>query len=66
MLQRLITDDSGEDLVEYALLGAIVGIASVVTWKLLATTVGDVYGAADADVQDVSACTPNPGGGGCS
>ena len=65
MLQRLIADDSGEDIVESALLGAIVGIASIVTWKLLATAVGNVYGAADADVQNVSACTPNPGGGGC-
>ena len=65
LLRRAITDDSGQDVIEYALLGAIVGIASVVTWKALATAVGDVYGAANADVQNVSACTPNPGGSGC-
>ena len=65
MLHRLITEDSGQDIVEYALLGAIIGIASIVTWQLLATTVHDVYIAADADVQGVSACTPDPGGGGC-
>jgi Flp pilus assembly pilin Flp len=61
-----LLDDSGQDVIEYALLGAIVGIASIATWKLFATTVGNVYSAADTDVQNVSACTPNPGGGGCS
>ena len=65
LLRQGITDDSGQDVVEYALLGAIVGIASVLTWQLVATTVHDVYIAADADVQGVSACTPDPGGGGC-
>jgi Flp pilus assembly pilin Flp len=64
-LHLLITNDSGQDVVEYALLGAIVGIASILTWQLLATAVGNTYSAADADVQSLSACTPNPGGGGC-
>ena len=66
MLQQLMTEDSGQDSVEYALLGAIVGVAAILTWRLLAATVGDVYSAADTDVQNVSACTPDPGGGGCS
>ena len=65
LLRRAIADDSGQDVVEYALLAALVGIASVLTLALLATTVGDVYTAADSDVQGVSACTPDPGGGGC-
>lgn len=60
-----LLDDSGQDVVEYALLSAIVGVASVLTWKLLVTTMGVVYSEADADVQRLSACTPNPGGGGC-
>ena len=58
-------DESGQDVIEYALLGAIIGIASVLTWQLVATTVHDVYTAADSEVQGASACTPNPGGGGC-
>ena len=65
LLRQGITDDSGQDVVEYALLGAIIGIASVLTWQLVATTVHDVYVAADSEVQGVSACTPDPGGGGC-
>ena len=62
----LLLDDSGQDVIEYALLGAIVGVASILTWQLLAATGGNVYNAADTDVQSVSACTPDPGGGGCS
>lgn len=65
MLRRLIAEDFGQDLIEYALLGAIVGIASVLTWKALVGAVKDVYGAADADVQKLSGCTPDPGGLGC-
>jgi len=65
MWQRLTSDDSGQDSIEYALLGAIVGVAGVLTWKLLTERVGAVYTATDSDVQNVSACTPNPGGGGC-
>ena len=65
---RLWSEDSGQDIVEYALLGALIGIASMLTWKLLVTTVGTVYGAADTGVQAISGCTPNPiaAGGGCS
>ena len=65
ILVAALLDDSGQDLIEYALLGAIVGVASILTWQLLAAKVGAVYSAADVDVQTVSACTPNPGGGGC-
>ena len=60
-----IGDESGQDVIEYALLGAMVGITSALAWSVIVTTVGSVYGAADADVQNVSACTPDPGGGGC-
>ena len=65
VLHQMFAGDSGQDLIEYALLGAIVGIASIAIWQLLVTTVGSVYGAADANVQGASACTPDPGGGGC-
>jgi Flp pilus assembly pilin Flp len=60
-----LLDESGQDVVEYALLSAIVGIASILTWQALVTSVGNAYSGADADVQSLSACTPDPGGGGC-
>ena len=59
------TDDSGQDIVEYALLAALVGIASIVTWQGVAGSVGALYTSANSGVQDLSACTPDPGGGGC-
>ena len=66
--RRLRSDESGQDIVEYALLGALIGIASILTWQALVTTVGTVYGAADTGVQTTSGCTPDPisAGGGCS
>ncbi len=65
---RFRSDESGQDIVEYALLGALIGVASILIWQALVVTVGNVYGAADAGVQATSACTPNPiaAGGGCS
>jgi Flp pilus assembly pilin Flp len=65
---RFGSDDSGQDIVEYALLGALVGIAAILVWQQLLATVGTVYTAADAGVQIKSTCTPDPisVGGGCS
>ena len=65
MLYRFFREDTGQDVVEYALLGALIGIAAILTWQQIATTVGVVYGQADAAQQGLSACTPDPGGGGC-
>jgi Flp pilus assembly pilin Flp len=65
MFSRLLDDDSGEDLIEYGLLAALVGIAAVLIWQQLVTTVGTAYVQANTNVQTFSACTPGPGGGGC-
>jgi Flp pilus assembly pilin Flp len=65
LLLRLLVDDTGEDLMEYALLAALVGITAILTWQQIAASIGAFYGAADAGVQNLSACTPDPGGGGC-
>lgn len=67
-VRELVGDESGQDIVEYALLGALVGISAILIWQQLAVTVGNVYGEAvapNSGVQAVSACTPDPGGGGC-
>jgi pilus assembly protein Flp/PilA len=70
LLERVVVDDCGQDIVEYALLGALIGIAAVAIWQQLATSVGIAYGATDSTgvqgaVQGLSSCTPDPGGGGC-
>ncbi|HJR59028.1 MAG TPA: hypothetical protein VJ813_06520 [Vicinamibacterales bacterium] len=58
-LERFLTDESGQDIVEYALLTSLIGIASIVTWQLLANSVGAAYGQADADIQMI-APPPDP------
>ena len=65
VLRAFIRDERGQDIVEYALLGALVGIASILTWQQVVLRVGIAYGAADTGVQNLSACTPNPDGSGC-
>ena len=68
LLAGLLDDESGQDIVEYALLGAVVGIAAIVIWQQLATTVGEVYGetvAPTGQVQNLSSCMPGPDGTGC-
>ena len=65
---RFRADESGADIVEYALLAALIGIASILVWQQLVATVGTVYTSADTNVQIKSGCTPDPisAGGGCS
>ena len=64
-LRRLLNDDSGQDLVEYALLSAVIGIAAIFVWQQVVTAVFTAYTTSNTGVQNVSACTPDPGGGGC-
>ena len=65
LARKFLVDDSGQDLVEYGLLSALIGVASVLIWQQLVVIVGDTYSAADGNVQTLSACTPNPDGSGC-
>jgi Flp pilus assembly pilin Flp len=59
--ERFIFEEAGQDIVEYALLTAIIGIAAIAIWNELTVRVGVVYTAADTGVQNLSACTPDPG-----
>jgi Flp pilus assembly pilin Flp len=65
MLKRLLADDTGADLVEYGLLCALIAIIGFVAWQQIVTSIGVFYGWSDAGLQDLSRCTPDPGGGGC-
>ena len=65
LLRAFVRDESGQDIVEYALLGALIGVASILTWQQVVLRVGIAYGAADSAVQNLSDCMPNPDGSGC-
>lgn len=46
-----ICDEEGQDLVEYALLTAFIGLAGIAAFTLLANNVGAAYSASDVAEQ---------------
>ena len=38
---NLLRDESGQDLIEYALVAALVGLGATASMKVLATTIGN-------------------------
>jgi Flp pilus assembly pilin Flp len=64
-LARLVREECGQDIIEYALLAVFVGALGVVAWQNIQTGIGNVYSGWDSGVQTLSQCTPDPGGGGC-
>ena len=58
---RFATDESGQDLIEYALLTAIIGIASVLILSTLLTTMGTAYSGRNTAGQNAwQPCPPKP------
>ena len=43
LLQNLITEESGQDLIEYALVAALVGLGSVASMNSLASAIGNTF-----------------------
>lgn len=58
-LKRLLSGDEGQDLVEYALLVAFVGLAVLGAWLAIQNAVANGYVNWDAQEQNVSS---GPGG----
>ena len=42
-MSSFLADDSAQDLVEYALLGAFIGVVSVLVWQNIVTLLGERY-----------------------
>ena len=53
LLLRLLREDSGQDLIEYALLTGTIGFAGVVGFNLLGGTIADVYTSWDTGVNSL-------------
>jgi pilus assembly protein Flp/PilA len=45
LLRRLASDDSGQDLIEYALVAALVGLGALVAMKGMSNSVKNTYNA---------------------
>lgn len=61
LLWRLVRDEDGQDLIEYALLTAGLGLAGIAVWPAIAAAVGNAYQRLDASTQSLWE-VPNPGG----
>lgn len=40
IFSRLLRDESGQDLIEYALVAALIGLGATASMRVLATTIG--------------------------
>lgn len=60
LLLRVMREDDGQDVIEYALLTASIGIVGVATWPLIATAIGTAYGRYNTNTQNIWE-VPNPG-----
>jgi len=60
ILRRLIGEDDGQDVVEYALLTAGIGVVSVATWPLIAAGIKTAYARYNTNTQNAWE-VPNPG-----
>jgi len=47
LLKNLVTEDSGQDLIEYALVAALVGLGSVAALSKLSNTIANTLGSID-------------------
>jgi pilus assembly protein Flp/PilA len=43
LLKNLVAEDSGQDLIEYALVAALVGLGAVVAMKGLSNVIGNTF-----------------------
>jgi len=42
-LRKLLADDAGQDLIEYALVAALIGIAAVSAMRVLSNSIGKTF-----------------------
>jgi len=61
LIHRLIRADEGQDIIEYALLTAGLGLVGIAVWPAITNAVGVVYGNLDGQTQDLWE-VPDPGG----
>jgi Flp pilus assembly pilin Flp len=62
LLTRLLRDEHGQDLIEYALLTAGIGLAGIAMWPAITAAIGVAYQAFDSGTQNIWEM-PDPGAG---
>lgn len=63
LIGRLLVDDRGQDLLEYALLTGAIGLAGIAVFDQIRAAIGFAYGTWESGVNGLWE-PPGPGGGG--
>jgi Flp pilus assembly pilin Flp len=63
LLRRLIVEDNGQDVIEYALLTGAIGLSGIAAWPLIVTALRNSYISLDTQTQLLWS-PPDPAGGG--
>lgn len=59
LMARLVVNDGGQDLIEYALLTAFIGLAGAAAFNLVAATMNTTYGGLGTGINNLWE-SPNP------
>ena len=43
LLDKFVTDESGQDLIEYALIAGLISLVAITTITTIGTTVGNIF-----------------------
>ena len=62
LFSQLVLTDDGQDVIEYALLTATIGLAGIATWPLIEAAIAVTYQQFDTNTQDLWE-VPDPGAG---
>lgn len=65
MWTRFWREECGQDIIEYALLSSLIATVGILIWQNIGIGIATAYGGWDTGVQNLSKCTPDPGGAGC-
>lgn len=63
LLWQFLIEDDGADILEYALLAAFIAVVTAATWISIPPKIAAAYANWDSSIQNLSSCTPDPGGG---
>jgi Flp pilus assembly pilin Flp len=53
LIRELAADDQGQDLIEYALVTAAIGLVGTATWPLIVDAIGNTYQGVDTATQNL-------------
>ena len=60
LVATFVADESGQDLVEYAMLGVFIGVVSVLVWQGISGLIGDRYAEYNSNVNTLWAPADPP------